>query len=39
MQPRVLLKTIIFMDLLSDTWNLGLRMRQECRERFPRHRF
>ena len=26
------------MGLLPDTWNCGLRMRQECRERFPRHR-
>ena len=23
--------------LLPDTWNCGLRMRRECRERFPRH--
>ena len=28
----------IAMDLLPDTQNCGLRMRQECRERFPRHR-
>ena len=27
------------MDLLSDTKNYGMRMRRECRERFPRHRF
>ena len=26
------------MGLLPDTQNCGLRMRQECRERFPRHR-
>ena len=26
------------MGLLSDTQNYGLRMRRECRERFPRHR-
>ena len=26
------------MGLLPDTWNCGLRMRRECRERFPRHR-
>ena len=26
------------MDLLPETNNCGLRMRQECRERFPRHR-
>ena len=24
--------------LLTDTWHCGLRMRCECRERFPRHR-
>ena len=24
--------------LLLDTWNWGLRMRRECRERFPHHR-
>ena len=27
------------MGLLSDTWNCGLRMHRECRERFPRHRW
>ena len=27
-----------FMGLLPDTQNCGLRMRRECRERFPRHR-
>ena len=27
------------MGLLSDTQNRGLRMRRECRERFPHHRF
>ena len=27
------------MGLLPDTWNCGLCMRQECRERFPRHLF
>ena len=26
------------MGLLSDTWNCELRIRRECRERFPRHR-
>ena len=26
------------MDLLPDTYNWALRMRWECRERFPRHR-
>ena len=26
------------MDLLPDTQNCGLRMRRECRERFPCHR-
>ena len=26
------------MDLMPDTQKCGLRMRQECRERFPRHR-
>ena len=26
------------MGLLPDTYNCGLRMRRECRERFPRHR-
>ena len=26
------------MDLLPDTEICGLRMRRECRERFPRHR-
>ena len=26
------------MGLLPDTYNWGLRMRRECRERFPRHR-
>ena len=26
------------MGFLPDTWNCGLRMRRECRERFPRHR-
>ena len=26
------------MGLLPDTYNYGLRMRQEFRERFPRHR-
>ena len=25
------------MGLLPDTWNCGLRMRRECRERFPLH--
>ena len=27
------------MGLLPDTQNFGLRMRQECRDRFPRHQF
>ena len=27
------------MGLFPDTLNRGLRMRRECRERFPRHRF
>ena len=27
------------MDLLPDMLIHGLRMRRECRERFPRHRF
>ena len=26
------------MGLLPDTQHCGLRMRRECRERFPRHR-
>ena len=26
------------MGFLPDTYNCGLRMRQECQERFPRHR-
>ena len=30
---------VLNMDLFPDTHNCGLRMRQECRERFPRHRF
>ena len=29
---------MITMGLLPDTQNCGLRMRRECRERFPRHR-
>ena len=29
----------VTMGLLPDTQNCGLRMRRECRERFPRHRF
>ena len=29
---------ILFMGLLPYTQTSGLRMRQECRERFPRHR-
>ena len=28
----------ISMGLLPDAYNCGMRMRQECRERFPRHR-
>ena len=27
----------LFMGLLPDTWNCGLRLRQECLERFLRH--
>ena len=27
-----------YMGLLPDTYNCGLRMHRECRERFPRHR-
>ena len=34
--PRMASKTC--MGLLPDTQNCGLRMRRECRERFPRHR-
>ena len=30
---------IMRMGLLLDTQNCGLRMRRECRERFPHHRF
>ena len=30
---------IVTMGLLPDTQNCGLRMRRECRERFPHHRF
>ena len=29
---------VLWMGLLPDTQNCGLRMRRECRERFPRHR-
>ena len=29
----------LVMGLFPDTLNRGLRMRRECRERFPRHRF
>ena len=29
---------IVSMGLLLETQNCGLRMRRECRERFPRHR-
>ena len=28
----------VSMGFLPDTWKCGLRMRRECRERFPRHR-
>ena len=31
-------RPIAYMGLLPDTWNCWLRMRWECRERFPRHR-
>ena len=31
-------RTMISMGLFPDTQNCGLRMRRECRERFPRHR-
>ena len=30
-------RTCVYMGLLSDKENCGLRMRRECRERFPRH--
>ena len=30
--------TVFTMGLLPDTWNCGLCMRLECRERFPRYR-
>ena len=33
-----LLWPIETIDLLPDTKNWGLRMRRECRERFPHHR-
>ena len=33
----ILLFYVDAMGLLPDTWNCGLRMRRECRERFPRH--
>ena len=29
---------VMIMKLLPKTYNCGLRMRRECRERFPRHR-
>ena len=32
------IRTIHYMGLLTDTQYSGLRMRRECRERFPRHR-
>ena len=32
-------RTISSMGLLPDTYNCGLGMRRECRERFPHHRF
>ena len=31
-------ESLLSMGLLPDTQNCGLRMRRECRERFPRHR-
>ena len=33
-----IVSNILVMGLLPDTSNLGLHMRRECRERFPRHR-
>ena len=36
--PRADLVYINGMGLLPYTWNCGLRMRWECRERFPHHR-
>ena len=35
-RPRVV--NLFIMVLLPDTWNCGLRMRRECRERFPHYR-
>ena len=35
---RMLSVTTYYMGLLPDKLNCGLRMRQECQERFPRHR-
>ena len=37
MHGRVRMHHGTSMGLLPDTWNCGLRMRRECRERFPRH--
>ena len=37
MSPTIL-SNMAIMGLLPDTWNCGLRMRRECRERFPRRR-
>ena len=34
----VVVSIILYMGLLPDTLNCGLRMHQECRERFPHHR-
>ena len=39
-QPHSALWIVLFeftMGLLPDAWNCGLRMRRECRERFPRN--
>ena len=35
---HIILTQALGISLLPDTWNYVLRIRQECRERFPRHR-
>ena len=35
--PAVIARRCFLYGLLPDMWNCGLRMRRECRERFPRH--
>ena len=35
---HIILTLALGISLLPDTWNYVLCMRQECRERFPRHR-